>query len=67
MGLMRSLKIHSQGAFEGPDGSETIAPGTQVICAHPSQAQALGVPYCSLDLLARQCCEQRGWQVVSRR
>lgn len=62
---MRTLEIEHLGKAKGPDRPETIAPGTQVICAHPSQAQALGVPYCSLDLLARQHCQQEGWQVLS--
>lgn len=62
---MRSLKIEGQGDSKGRDRSETIIPRTQVICAHPSQAQTLGVPYCSLDLLARQHCQQEGWQVLS--
>lgn len=62
---MRSIKTHPQTRLELLKQRQAIAPGTQVICAHPSLATALDVPYCSLEMLARQECEQKGWRILS--
>ncbi len=59
------IKTYHQTRFEFQDPREAIAPETQVICAHSSLATALDVPYCSLETLARQHCQQQGWQILS--
>ncbi|MFP4651559.1 MAG: PD-(D/E)XK nuclease family protein [Phormidium sp.] len=62
---MRIIKIHHQTRFEFLEQREAIAATTQVICAHQSLATALDVPYCSLEMLARQHCQHEGWQILS--